>query len=788
MSVKRIHLYCLSVACALSVVLMPYKNLVASSSQEAFSVTGRLFTEDGAPIADATVSTQAGIQTATDADGRFSIQSPHPISGPLTFSYVNKLIGSENLPRDLPRQYDMGTVALRMGEHVLGEVEVYGVWNNKFAKKTSAHVAKMPLANLENPQTYTVIPRELLEEQVVNDFGAAMRNAPGVATGPRVDNGRHVFLLRGFQESSYMRNGLASPAYMDIDPVNLESIEVIKGPSGTLYGGSLVSFGGLVNRVTKKPLDHFTGSVSLLAGGFNLYRATADINMPLNNDSTLLARVNSAIHRQGSFQDYGYSKTFMLAPVISYRVSPRLKLVLEAEIYNREATALPGFIVSGDKSGISDATQLNPIYNRSFSTDQLNMTGGATAYHAQATYRLSDRWSSESNLSYAMNDYFRVGMRNYVLNDSLIRRTGGDVDYATEALNLQQNVQGRFSTGRLSHRVLLGLDYLQRNNRLYNNIARGTVDTVNYRTGNVPFIGRSQIVDIAQGIAKNPSNSANNTYAVYASDVVGIDEKFFVMLSLRYDYFDNTGSTKPTTGETTGQYSQGAWSPKIGLVYQALPEQISLFANFMNGFANVNGEDAEGNTFRPQQANQWEAGVKSAIVGNRVNMMLSYYDIEVSDILRTNLDNPDFRVQDGVQRSRGVEIELIANPAPGLNLIAGYGYNNSRYVKADAAIAGKRPADIPEQNANFWASYTLPFPNVRGLGFGLGGNYIGGTYYNDSNTITVPAAFILNGSVYLSKPKYRIALKGDNLTDRRYWASLNPMAPFQLTGTLQFYF
>lgn len=752
-------------------------------------VKGSTVDGQGKVLAGVTVLVSEQHQYAiSDKDGHFQLTLKVPFEGEITCSYLGKISVKPVVLRKENEHLDLGVIALEAAGSVLDEVSITDIWQNKFSKKESAYIAKMPLKNLENPQTYTVIPRELLEEQVVTEFGSALRNAPGVAIGPRVDNGRNVFLLRGFQESSYMRNGLASPAYMDVDPVNLESIEVIKGPSGTLYGSSLISFGGLINRVTKKPLDHFTGSASLVAGGYNLYRATTDINMPVNKDSTLLARVNLALNRQGSFQDYGYSKTFMFAPVISYQINPKLQLVLEAEIYNRDATALPGYTITGDRSGISNANQLNAIYKQSFSTDQLNMTGGSKAYFAQANYEISAAWKSQSSLSYAINDYYRVGMRSYILNDSLIRRVGGDVDYSTEALNLQQNFMGKIQTGVLEHRVLIGLDYLQRNNFLYNNLTRGTVDTLNYRSGTTPFIGRTQIENLAAGIEKNPSNSANNTYAAYVSDVVDYKKRLFLMLSLRYDYYDNKGSTRPTTGETTGDYQQGAWSPKFGLVYQVLPDRVSLFSNYMNGFVNVNGQDANGGTFKPQQANQWEAGVKTELLNRRLNVMLSYYDIAVSNVLRTDLEHPDFSVQDGKQRSKGLEAEIIANLLPGLNLIAGYGYNQSRYTEADAAIEGNRPADIPNHNANFWASYTLTQGKAKGLGVGLGGNYIGSTFYNDSNSITVPSAWILNSSLYLAKPKYRIALKADNLTDKYYWASLNPQMPFRLTGSLQLYF
>lgn len=260
------------------------------------------------------------------------------------------------------------------------------------------------------------------------------------------------------------------------------------------------------------------------------------------------------------------------------------------------------------------------------------------------------------------------------------------------------------------------------------------------------------------------------------------------MLSLRYDYYDNIGSAKSTTGLTSGAYSQGAISPKLGLVYQIWRDRVSAFGNYMNGFVNVDGQDAAGGSFKPQQANQWETGLKAELFNGRLNAMISYYNIEVTNILRQDLANPEFSIQDGLRESKGFEAEIIANIFSGLNFIAGYGYNQSEFKKSDAQLEGNRPADVPNHNANFWFSYTASKGILKGFGVGFGGNYIGNTFYNDTNTITVPDAFIINSSVYLARAKYRFSLKADNLSNKYYWASLNPQMPFRLSASLQLMF
>src|SRR5690606_41192065 len=111
------------------------------------------------------------------------------------------------------------------------------------------------------------------------------------------------------------------------DPVNLERLEIIKGPSSTLFGSTLISYGGLVNRVTKKPLGYQSTELSFSAGSYGLGRVTLDYNTPLNKDNTFLFRFNTAIHRENSFQDQGINRTYMRSEEHTSELQSRENLV-----------------------------------------------------------------------------------------------------------------------------------------------------------------------------------------------------------------------------------------------------------------------------------------------------------------------------------------------------------------------------------------------------------------------------------------------------------------------------
>jgi iron complex outermembrane receptor protein len=208
----------------------------------------------------------------------------------------------------------------------------------------------------------------------------------------------------------------------------------------------------------------------------------------------------------------------------------------------------------------------------------------------------------------------------------------------------------------------------------------------------------------------------------------------------------------------------------------------------MNGFSNVapvtQGDGTVVN-FSPERANQWEAGMKTNFFDGKLSATASYYDITVSDILRQDPNRPQFTIQDGGNYSHGVEFSVTASPVRGLNLIASYSHNNSKVVKTDDdAIRGRRPERAgPADLVNGWISYEVVGGAVKGLGFGIGGNYASNNYVINRSTtgiFTIPAYTVLNASVSYETSSYRLALKVNNFTDEEYykgWSTVNPQVP-----------
>ena len=664
---------------------------------------------------------------------------------------------------------------------------------NKFNKKETEDVARLPLKNLENPQVYTIVTKEIMAEQLVTGYSDIFKNIPGTGVPILYNQGRTSMLSRGFQTDNLIRNSVSGFVYTNIDPANLERVEAIKGPSGTLFNSTMISFGGLFNRVTKRPIETNRTEVNYSAGSFDLNRLTVDFNKVLDEDRTALLRVNAAAGTKQSFQDAGFSRNVMLAPSFVYKANDRLSFLLDVEATMFTATS-PIRLAPAATGKITDVRKLGIDYKRSFTNNTLSYTTQQLNVFGQINYQLSSEWRSQTNYTRTYS-----ATRGYVTQligktDSTLQQSAQIENFPYNGTEIQQNFIGDFHIGRLRNRLVAGLD-------IFNQKSNRSTPTVNFSPINFRHPGAAYNNFNASKVdsAAARSNTAWQiyqtnvyTYGVYVSDVINLTSRLNIMLSLRGDRFVNKGTFYPAQDSVAGAFSQNALSPKLGIVYEVVPEAVSFFANYMNGFSNTGGTDYNGVSFKPQQANQWEGGIKLDVLNHRISSTLSYYHIDVSNTTRDDPDHAGYSLQDGTQLSKGIEAELIANPFSGFNIVAGYSYNDSKYTQSNKTVLGLRPATAgPAHLSNLWMSYKFVSGKAKGLGFGLGGNYGSASFQTNTATFAfhIPSYTVLDATVFYDQPKYRIGVKVNNLTDEKYWSfRLAPQDPINVMADITFRF
>lgn len=782
------------------------------------TISGSVLTSDGEPVELVTVNVKGTAKGAlTDRNGKYQIRNIQPGLHRLVASFI----GLEKQEQTI--EVTAGGVTsldFTLNESLAQLQEV--IVSARNLNRENVIVAKIPLKKLENPQVYNTVSSEIMKQQGITNYDDALRNVPGISrtwesTG-RAGDGASYFALRGFDAQPTLYNGLPGLTSGNLDPANVEEIQVIKGPSSTLFGGAFYSYGGMINTITKKPYHQFGGEIGYNAGSFGLNRVTVDVNAPLSKADKIALRVNSAYHSESSFQDAGVKKSFFIAPSLVYEVNDRLSFHFLTEILEEERAVAPVFFHSDRLSPLpfKNLQELNLNPRLSFTSNDLTIRNPRFNLQAQAVYKLSDQWTSQTVFS--RGTVKSNGIYTYIWDD-----VSGDNWFSqyfhreqqtTHTTDIQQNFNGDFKIGNMRNRLLVGVDYFRRNvidngsgwASARNVTPQGDVNYVDPYSGDTlapVYLTQASIDNVLAGLENSASNITNSSFGAYASNVLNITPKLSAMVSLRADYFDSKG--EKTTSED--DFDQWALSPKFGIVYQPVPDKVSIFANYMNAFINVaprqitdpDGSNPRVKTFRPEHADQWEYGVKMNLFSDKLAATLSVYDIKVSDRVMPNPANIRDYTQGGKVGSKGFEIDVTANPVTGLNLIAGFSHNKTKVISGDPedfysepgrAIGGQGPQNL----VNVWATYRISSGTLKNAGFGFGGNYAGEYKVIDNSktgVFTLPAYTLLNASVFYNASHFRISLNVNNFTSKEYYIgywSVNPQKPRNSTLSVAYKF
>lgn len=680
---------------------------------------------------------------------------------------------------------------------------------NRMVKKLDTESSnKMPVKFIENPQVYSSIDKGILENENIFTVDDAYRNVTGLQkmwnpTG-RAGDGGSFFVLRGFPSQASTRNGVVAPVTSTIDAINVETLEFLKGPVGTLYGSTVASYGGLINRVTKKPQQNFFGAVSASAGSYNTYRATADVNAPITKD--LLFRINTAYTNEGNFTKADAKNQYTtFAPSLTWNVSDKVQLNVDYELFNNRVTANPYFFYLSPKTlnGIDNMKDLEKVvgldYKESYTGKDLYMTARNSNIFGNVKWKINDNITSNTYInnsdSYSdgYNPYFSI---SYTGGQYLVARADQSTNNSKKSwFQIQQNFNFNydFSNG-MKNKTVVGFDYMRTTERLRYKYLNANFDTV--AVSGADYSGMNDSALSALYADTNKFSTWDylrdlNTYSGYISNLFTPIANLHIMAGLRYENNDYLGGMNGTNVEKA--FNQSAFSPKAGIVYEIVKEKFSVFGNYQNSFKS-NGyytSDIAGSTTLsdPETGNQFEGGFKASLFKNRFNATVSYYNIQVKNqLLYTGEYAPNFvsvQKQAASTLSKGFELEVNAYLVKGFSLVGGLAYNDTVDESTDL-----RPTTAGSfWNANFNLAYQFVDGKVKGLGFGFGGNYASDN--NVTGDFVLPKYFVLNVNAFYDAKKFRIGVKVDNFTNEHYWtgySTANPQKLANFLGTIAYKF
>lgn len=703
---------------------------------------------------------------------------------------VTLLTNAQEKSSSLDEQITFENDTVKTKKYTLIEVVVNGSSHN-------TKISKSEIKQMDLPQASAIITTETLKQQQVNSISDVLKNANGVYIMGTSGGYQEEIASRGFalRSDNTFKNGMRYFNGMMIETSGLEKVEFLKGSAAMLYGN--VAPGGILNLVTKKPKFEFGSEVGLTYGSFNTFKPTIDIYNQIGKNKKVAFRINGSYEKANSFRKYVESEKYYINPSLLINLSDKTELLIEADYINDSRT--PDF-----GAGVINYQLINIPRNRF-----LGVTWGK--YNAE---QLSNTITFKHEINNNWNINFINGIRYYKteLFSNTRPNTGGLIsdngdwkrsiqkaDTKDNYFTQQINLNGQFSIGKTKHNFLFGADV--ENYKTYST----RYNNSNYDVINVFEDYDASLETTIPTITKNRLISTPiSRFGIYLQDLVSLTEKWKVLAGIRYSYQDTENNTLTYSNNTTtitNNYD-GAYSPKIGLIYQPTKNH-TIYATYSNSFDVNTGANINNEPLKPSIIDQYEIGFKNILFNDKIQANITLYQINNNNLAQTSLVDPNFKELAGSIRSEGIEIDITAKLFKGFQVITGYSFNETKYVKSNTYIEGSLLRYNPKNTANLSFNYELLDGKFKGLNLGIINTYFGDRYAGRSTQVTVAndirklilleEYFQMDAVLGYNFKKFSLKTKLSNvLNELNYNAhddnSLNPIAPRNFSISLNYTF
>lgn len=755
--------------------------LLAFTSTHAQSglITGSVTTTDGSPAVGVSIGLKAtSIGSVTDENGSYSITKVKPG----TYIIRVQMLGLEPQEQRIVVVNDGQITAdfvLKESAATIREV-VVTARRDRYKASLPSETLRLQTPLLEIPQNIQVITNTVIEDQqVFNMLEGVSRNVSGVTIQEHWGNYTRMN-MRGARVAPF-RNGMnveSAWGPLSEDMSFVERIEFVKGPAGFMLANGDPA--GFYNVVTKKPTGTPKREISLTYGSFDTYRATADFDGQLTDDGKLLYRLNLMGQKNESWRDFEYNDRYAIAPVLRYKFSDRTSLTAEYTYQFSRMSAIGSAYVFSARS-YADLPRSFTIADPNLEpSDMKDNSAFLTFEHAFSDKRKLTAQAAYFHYSQQGSSLWLAG----VDASGDMQRTRSSWDAQNRSRFGQLFVNGQVQTGPVSHTLLGGVDYGNKEyiadwNQYFMLDANTPFNIYNPVYGlaesTIPVIDRSEPLEV-----RAAGNILAQQYgALYLQDELGFfKDRLRLTLAGRY--------TVAETNQYTTIIKNQRFTPRLGLS-ASVSNSMSLYALNDQAFIPQNGRLANEEEVKPVTGNNTEVGVKKDWFGGRWNSTVSAYRITKNNqlVADPNDSTQTFSLQLGQTITKGVEVDVRGEVAPGLQLTLNYAYTDSEITKdTDPGRVGAKVPGHAEHITNAWLSYKIGKGLIKGVGVSLGYQWQLGRYpwfVVESSEGQLPDYFRLDGAVSYQYRNIRFALNVNNLLDE-YLYSGSPY-DFDYNGT-----
>lgn len=682
--------------------------------------------------------------------------------------------------------------------------------------KTPVNATRSNIKPMDLPQGIQTVDKSIIYQQQAIRLSDVIKNVNGAYVGSARGGAQESFWSRGYDLSAnnIFRNGFRMSSGSFPEVASLERVEFLKGNSALLFGN--VAPGGIVNLVSKLPQFNFGGEATFQAGSYNFYKPTVDVYGPINK--YIAYRLNAVYENSESFRDVVQRERIYVNPSFLFKITPKTDFVLQADYLNDDWT--PDFGIAMVDKKIVELPR-----NLYMGADWSNGKTKQSSVSGLFKHCFNLNWKLNFNSSYQYYNREWIGTeRIQPTINAFWERPLGQAKNKERIIADQLSLTGTFNTFSLKHQLFTGVDW-------ENSVA----EAYTFVFTNPSTYGSGYVTDFAnfdQGSGIIPESrktrfveTTTSRFGVYAQDLISFEKYFKVLLGLRWSWQQteivttNFNINPIAIVEVESPIRlDNAFTPKIGLVFQP-DENTSLFASYSNSFTPNSGTTVELQPIEASIITQYEAGIKKEFVNQRMSLGVTAYHIVNDNFAQTaqfdingNLNtNPDIKVLNGETTSKGIEIDLTANPTKGWTMMAGYSYNDMRFTKTSVTqggfIEGDRLTRTPYCTANFSTNYQFT-EFLKGFNLGAVVSYMGrrlGGWNNDyqisnagevsirERVFSVSDFTTIDFSAGYQWKNYSILAKLSNITNELNYTvhenySINPIAPRQITAILKYNF
>ncbi|CAH9061891.1 Metal-pseudopaline receptor CntO [Pseudoalteromonas sp. CIP111854] len=655
---------------------------------------------------------------------------------------------------------------------------------------------KTPTDYMDLPQSVQVLSKQLIQDQAARQTTDLYRSISGVT-----QFSYSGITARGFRQDQVRYDGVQGDPYSGFSIpqlFNVERVEVLKGPTGMLYGAGQP--GGLLNYVSKKPKFEQTTQMALFAGNDDLLGGHLETTGTLSED-VLAYRVAGFHQNKNSYRNNVEEANTLLSAGITWYANDKTELIFQ---YDHIDQALDGHRLRGVPVDDNGHFLTNISYNANEKSDFQNLK--ADVFQLTANFDIANNlsnttvirgFSNERAQQYHENlgliadlsegqkeQYLPVlDMLGMATQDTAMMRQFRDQNRENEEWSVTTDFVYEGTFAGTEHMILFGADYAEVEQEFENKVSdlTRTLNPANYADPREIFNPENHVptLDIINPLYNADTSkykrinaavrkSKSQRQGLYLQDQIRLTEQWLAIAGLRYDRFEDQEGIKVV--------NDNKLSPRIGAIYQP-NENMSLFVNRSEGFSpqSLSQQPESGEIFGPETSTQHEFGLRNIWLDGNLTTTFTTYHIVKNDVA---VSNPNYvegnglpeQLQIGEVTSKGVELDIIGDIADDLTGTISYAYNDATITggnpKDISNTVGKEFANAPDHTLGMWARYALPTLNSS---ISLGFDYVDERVSLSGQTVRSYVTWDASWQTQIDNFEIQLNLK--NIFDKEYATS-----------------